>query len=374
MYKCLEVQVPTEPLKLVEKPIPVPPSKGLVIKTESCGMCHTDIAIADNYMKLADGFEDNTLTQYDPDFKYPVVMGHEVAGTVYSIGDGDCLGSEELEVGDRVAVYTFQGCQNCKLCNTGNHLMCDRRQCNDLGQGGDGGYAEYVSIPNRKFVFKLPDSITMDTACLFSCSALTAYNAVTKTKPAIENALNIFGSATLLIIGAGGLGQWAIQIARAVLPTETKILVADISADRLAAVQESVDMTVEWSTDDDMSFMTKVKEVTGSEFVEASIDFVGNPVSMKRAMWLGNKGSTHCIVGLLGGATTFPVPFIPCKVMDIHGIYLGSTQQMQEVIKLAATGKIVAPPMEYCRLEEVNDVLNRLRKGKINGRAIIKFD
>ncbi|CAH1778869.1 unnamed protein product [Owenia fusiformis] len=362
MYKCMEVQVPTEPLTLVEKPIPVPPSKGLVIKTGAGGICHSDIPIADNYMKMSDTLKDNSLTQFDPDYKYPVVMGHEIAGIVHSIGEGRCPGSEDFNVGDRVAVYTFQGCQECEICTSGNHLLCPKRSTHTLGMGRNGGYAEYVSVPNRKFVFKLPDSIAMDTACLFSCSALTAYNAVTRTKPAIENALKMLGSATLLIIGAGGLGQWAIQIARAVLPKETKIMVADITEERLAVVKESVDMTVQWSTDeDDMTFMPKVAEVTGSgPLVEASIDFVGAPATMKRAMWLANKGSTHCIVGLFGGDTTFPVPFVPCKVINIHGIYLGSTQQMQEVIQLAAEGKITPPPLEHVILDGVDDALDRL--------------
>ncbi|CAH1778870.1 unnamed protein product [Owenia fusiformis] len=376
MYKCLEVQVPTKPLKLVEKPIPVPPSRGMVIKTGAAAICNSDIPIADNYLNMSDTSEDKSITQYDPDFKYPVVLGHEVAGTVYSIGEGRCPGSDEFNVGDRVAVYTLQGCQECRTCTSGNHLLCPKRTSQTLGKGKNGGYAEYVSVPNRKFVFKLPDSIAMDAACMFSCSALTAYNAVTRTKPAIANALKMLGSATLLIIGAGGLGQWAIQIARAVLPRETKILVADITEERLAVVKESVDMTIRWSADeDDMTFMERVAEVTGNgPLVEASIDFVGAPATTKRAVWLANKGSTHCIVGLFGGDTTFPVPFVPCKMIDIHGIYLGSTQQMQEVIQLAAEGKIRPPPLEHVTLDGVNDALDKLRKGQIKGRAIITFD
>ncbi|CAH1778871.1 unnamed protein product [Owenia fusiformis] len=375
MYKCLEVQVPAEPPKLVEKPIPAPPAKGLVIKTGAAGMCHSDIAIGDDYLKLGDSIEDNSLSQFDSGFKCPTVMGHEIAGTVYSIGKEQCADSDTFKVGDRVVIYAFPGCQDCPFCAAGNQLMCPKLNPNSLGIGKDGGYAEYVSVPNRKFVFKLPDSITMDIACLISCSALTAYNSVSKTKPAIENALKMTGSATLLIIGAGGVGQWAIQIAKVVLPKEAKVLVADITDERLAVVKEKADMTVQWSNDeDDMSFMAKVTEVTGRSAVEASIDFVGTPATMKRAVWLANKGSTLCTIGLFGGAATFPIAFIPMKQLNIQGNYLGSTQQIQEVIKLVAENKITPPPLEHVSLDGVNDALDRLRKGQIKGRAVITFD
>ncbi|CAH1792507.1 unnamed protein product [Owenia fusiformis] len=374
MYRYMEVPGPRQRMVLKEKAIPAPPPTGMVVKVKYAGVCHSDLHMQDDDVELGEG---KTIRKgdVDPDYKFPLVFGHEISGTVYAIGESKNPDADTFEIGERVVVFTFCGCTECAFCRMGDNRWCAKALSNNIGLGAEGGFAEYVSVKNRAYVSKVPANVPMEVAPMMSCGALTAYNGIESVKESIKKWINWKGSATVLIIGAGGLGLWAVMLSRAVLPKETRIAVADLSADKLETAKENgADITVLLDIKDDIDTTTeKTKKALGG-LAESSIDFVGAPNTLKCAINVSAKGATVAVVGLFGGSATIPVPYFPMKILKVVGIYTGSTLQFKELLAVVDENKIIGPKIFKYRLEEVNEVFENLRKGEINGRAVLEFD
>ena len=174
---------------------------------KSVGVCHSDLHLWEGGYDLRDG---KFMKVTDRGVKYPVTPGHEIAGIVEEMGDN----VSGLSKGDEVLVFPWIGCGECPACKVGNENLCDTPR--SMGVFQDGGYSDYALIPDSKYLAKL-DGVDLDSATSLACSGLTAYTAVKKA--------NVNSPEFLLIIGAGGLGLMAIQIAKAI--TKAKIVCID---------------------------------------------------------------------------------------------------------------------------------------------------
>jgi propanol-preferring alcohol dehydrogenase len=186
------------PLELEERPVPAARDGEVLVRVLACGVCHSDLHVADGY------FSSSPL---------PLVLGHEIAG--------------ELESGERALVYTPWGCGECRFCLATEEMICPDGK--EAGMFQDGGYAEYVRVPARRFIYPIGDLDPVQAAPL-GCGGLTPYRAVKHARPWLGP------GSRALVLGAGGLGQFGIQYLR--LLTDAAVHAADPSAQKRARALE----------------------------------------------------------------------------------------------------------------------------------------
>jgi len=354
-------------MTIEEEDIPQPPGNGLLVKVKFAGICHSDCM-------LKHDCEDPPWNA-----RLPFVQGHEIAGVVHTLGE-TAQQNGSFKVGDRVVVFCWAGCiqPDCKYCQTDNTLCQKRFTPVDhlYGCGADGGFEEYVVVHDTSLVLPLPDNIPFDFGSLLGCSGLTTYNAVTSVQGAIERVAKHEENASLLVVGAGGLGLWTVSIAKAILPSNTRVVVADINEKKLEIAKEhGADATVLWSRDDDPQEQIKrTREACGGG-ANASVDLVNMRPTVATTFGSMNPRGEMALVGLYKGELP-PLPLfaIPLHAITIRGIITGNIKQLRELIDLAAKGKLKPPPIQHVTLADVDDIITALDEGKVEGRAIVKFD
>lgn len=353
-----------------EKPVPKPEADGFILKTHYAGICHSDLHVWQNKIKISDDLILG-LENFNPNFSYPLVMGHEISGEIHALGDNY---QGERKVGDRVVVYPWLGCNNCDMCASENSNMCPLTVAQSLGIGKDGGYQSYVSVPEAKYAVPVPEDVGADVACMFGCSALTSYNALSKCRASIERACKDTGAGKLLIIGAGGLGLWVLQWAKVLLPKETIIYVADVTEDKLElAKKQGASETILWKIGDpEEDLLQKTKEVTRGG-IDGCVDLVGLAATVNRAFQCAQKRATIVIVGLAGGVMSIPIFAMAMQAVTVAGTYVGTHQEMIDMMAAYTKHKMEAPPISVVPPNEANSALQKLREGKVHGRMVIDF-
>ena len=337
------------PLVANDHDTPVPTGTEVLLAVDACGVCHTDLHIWDGYFDLGNG---QKATIEERGVNLPFTMGHEIIGRVAALGP-DATG---VTVDAPYVAYPWIGCGQCDACAAEQDLMCLAPQY--LGTRVDGGYSDHVLVPHPKFLFSY-DGIDPHLAATYACSGLTAYSAVKKALP-------LGPSDTVLIIGAGGVGLNAIQIAPAL--TQAKVLVADIDpAKRTAAEQAGVWQTID-NTPDDAARQIVAMTDGG---VTAAIDFVGAPATTQLGLDSLRRGGHHIIVGLYGSALSLSLPLFPFKQISLHGSFTGSRQELGELLDLARAGKVPPLPVEARPMADVNQTLDDLKNGNIVGRVVL---
>ncbi|XP_013407506.1 uncharacterized protein LOC106171614 [Lingula anatina] len=307
--------------------------------------------------------------------QYKGCQSHEISGIVHSLGDKSSADDPDIKVGDRVVIYPFIGCRKCDVCSGGSNQLCPDAIKGTLGAQQPGGYATYVSVPEKKFAVKVPESVGMDTAAIIACSGVTTYHGVSVVKPTLEELLKLRGKTKLLVIGAGGLGLWCVQIAKAILPPDVRVISADITTSKLEIAKAAgADDVVLWDpTVDEATLVERTKEISGGG-VDAVIDLVNNGITTSRALNCLNYGGILAIIGLFGGSINIQLPTFVCKTHCLRGVYVASPQHLRELVKLVAEKQLKPPPMSYYSLDQANEALMMLKDGKINGRALLKMD
>ncbi|MDA1098257.1 MAG: alcohol dehydrogenase [Proteobacteria bacterium] len=338
-----------EPLEEREVPKPEPKGTEVLIRVTASGICHSDIHIWDGYFDMGG---DNKLSLEDRGLKLPFTMGHEVLGEVAALGPE----AEGVEVGDRRIVFPWIGCGACEVCARGDELLCLAPRT--VGTRYAGGYAEYCIAPHAKYLVPFDGTDELHAATC-ACSGVTAYSALKK--------VNFLTSDDhLMIIGAGGVGLAGIGMAKAVC--EAKLIVADIDpAKRAAALAAGADIVIDNS---DAGAVAQLLESTGGG-VDAAIDFVGAPATSGFAMQTLARGGTIVVVGLFGGALPLPVASLPLKMMRLIGSYVGSLEEMRELMALVKAGKVKPVPTTPRPLREAGQAIADLRDGKAVGRYVL---
>ena len=346
--KAAQITEPNKPLKISEIDTPTPTGKQVLVKVKAVGVCHSDLHLWEGGYDTGDGFMKVT----DRGVKFPVIPGHEVVGTVAEIGDS----VEGVNIGDDVLVYPWIGCGNCPTCEKGDTNLCEAPQ--SLGVFQDGGYAEYLLIPDYKFLAKI-SGIDLEGAASLACSGLTAYTAV---KKAISNS-----PENILIVGAGGLGLMGVQIAKAL--SSAKIICADLTDEKLQKAKEmGADHIV--NTKDSMA-SKNIMSICSEKGVDSIIDFVNAPSTVKLDLSIIRKRGNIVLVGLFGGAVDLPLVSIPLKAITIQGAYTGNYNDMIELLDLAKRGVIKPIVSKRYSLDEVNTALEDLKNRKVIGRSVI---
>ena len=309
-------------------------------------------------------------------------MGHEITGNIEMFGADVKPGETDLKLGDFVVVFPWVGCSACSVCLSGNSHMCGSNPAGvfDFGQGhrNPGGYATHVVTRSLDVLLKVPSGIPKELACTLPCSAVTAYCALVKVQSFLQLGIAMHQKANLLIVGAGGLGLWCIQLAKLMFSDAIRIHVADISTDKLEnASQYGAHSTVLWKAAyvSDQEFAADVRKTgdNGQLQFDAAIDFVGSQHSFQAAFKNLRKGGTLVAVGLFGGTVNLSVSEIISNNITIQGNRVVSLPQLTDFLEFLEGKHPSYPLLQKFALEDINTVFERLSQGVVKGRAIISF-
>jgi D-arabinose 1-dehydrogenase-like Zn-dependent alcohol dehydrogenase len=341
-----------QPIELREDPTPVPQGTEVLLRVTAAGICHSDLHINDGFFDLGEGRKAE-LGKLGA--RLPLTLGHEIVGVVEALGPD----AEGVEIGAPRVAFPWIGCRTCAVCEHEREQLCLSPRF--LGARVNGGYSDYVIVPHPKYLVEY-GSVPAELACTFACAGLTAYAALRKVAPLSED-------DHLVLIGAGGVGLSGLHIAPSVVPA--KLIVADVDPrKRGIARQAGAFATIDNSEPDAVA---KVMELTGGG-ARASIDFVGAPQTARFGLDVLRKGGTLVNVGLYGGALLLPLPLMPQRSLTLRGSYVGTLEEMEEVMALGRAGKVPPIPIDVRPLSAAPQALDDLRAGRVSGRVILRPD
>ena len=324
------------PLVIEEVADPRPGLDDAVIKVAACGIDGTDL-------KLLDGFG------YTPDL--PFVMGHEVAGTVAAVG----ATVSAVRPGDRVVAYNF-------LIPPGSPWYGGPREQLAPDMTGvigvkshDGGFAERLAVPARQLV-AIPGDLSLHDAAVHADAGLTGYHAVRRGRVATGE--------TVLVIGVGGVGSFAVQVAR--LAGARVIAAERTEAKRAWATSLGAEATV-----DSAATAPAVRALTGGRGADGVLDIVGTEASFAAALDSVAAGGRIVVVGYTPDSFAVPGKRLAQNEIEVIGTRAGSRAELAEVLALSACGRIRSIVTDRAPLAEVNAALAKLRQGRVIGRLVL---
>ncbi len=335
---------PGAPLAEVAAETPAPRGAQVLLKTLACGVCHSDVHLHEGVFELGGGEQ---LEVGRPG----QVLGHEIYGEVVALGPA----AEGLAVGDRRVVFPWIGCGDCPTCARGEEHLCTPGRA--LGIVAPGGFADHVLAPHPRYLFDC-GPVSGALAATYACSGLTAYGALKKVgaiRPGDE----------IVIIGAGGVGMMAIQIARSAMGIDP--IVVDIDEARLRAARD-LGASRTWNAGEARA-AKQIRKATGGAL--AALDFVGNEATVNFGLGCLRKGGALVVVGLYGGALRLPIPFLPMNARVIQGSYVGSLREFSELMELVRAGGIDPIRITERPLREAAAALADLKAGKVEGRQVL---
>jgi D-arabinose 1-dehydrogenase-like Zn-dependent alcohol dehydrogenase len=336
------------PLERRSEPEPVPGGSEVLLRVVASGVCHSDLHVADGFFDLGGG----KRAELAKSVVLPRTLGHEIAGEAVAKGP-DAHG---CELGRTYVAYPWIGCGACDLCSGGDEHLCARPRA--LGIAADGGFAELVVVPHPRYLID-PGKVAPEIACTYACAGLTAFGALGKAAP-------VSSRAPLLVIGAGGVGQYAIGLARAshgVAPCVVDVNEAKRSAALAAGASHAVDPR-------DSKARRTLLEAGGGGFA-AAIDFVGSRETAELGLSLLHKGGKLIVVGLFGGSIQLSLPLLPLRSVALLGSYVGSLEEFRALAALGRAGYVPPIPVEKRPLAHAQAALDDLRAGRVAGRAIL---
>lgn len=326
-----------------EVPHPTPGPGEVVIKVGAAGACHSDLHIMYDIP-----------AEHSP-WPIPFTLGHENAGWVHEIG----AGVTGVSVGDAVAVYGAWGCGTCSRCSVGIENYCERPTgILGGGLGRDGGMADYLRVPGERYLVPLPSGLSPLTAAPLTDAGLTSYHAIRRSAPKLTP------DASIVLIGVGGLGHIAVQIARAI--TGAQVIAVDLKPEALELASR---VGAHHTVISDSTAAQSIRTLTNGRGADVVIDFVGVTPTMKLARDVARIMGDITIVGIGGGELSLTFFSQPYDV-NIASTYWGSRPELGELLALAARGEISVEHTVY-GLDEGARAYQDLHAGKVSGRAVL---
>jgi propanol-preferring alcohol dehydrogenase len=348
--KAARIIQTSQPLEIQQLETPKPKASQVLVKVQAAGVCHSDLHLWEG---AYEGLQGQVIKTTDRGIRYPLTPGHEIAGVIESIGED----VKEFAKGDRVLIYPWIGDGLCPACRAGEENVCDNPR--SLGIYFDGGYAEYVLVPNYRYLIRLDDNIDINAGAILGCSVLTAYGAV-------RNAM-LKPNDNVIVVGAGGIGLMAIQSVKAV--TEARIIAMDIDDKKLqAAKSNGADVIINSKTQDPVK---SVMELTDNLGADAVLDIVNASKTVETDMKLLRKRGKVVLVGLFGGELRLNLVTMPTRAYKLMGSYTGTMADLIELVSLAERGIIKPIVSDRFKLEQATEALEKLKAGQVIGRGVI---
>jgi len=337
------------PLQRMERETPTPKGAEVLLRVIAAGVCHSDLHIWDGYYDIGGG---QKLKLQDRGVKLPLTMGHENVGEVVAVGP-DATG---VSVGDVRLIHPWMGCGECVVCRRGEENLCIK-PCS-VGIHRSGGFATHLMVPHPRYLFDIGD-LSPERAAPLACSGVTAYGALKKVGDTLAD-------EPVVMIGAGGVGLMALALHRK-MGGKSAIVVDIDPVKREAAKKAGASVVIDGAAKD---VLDQIRAATGGG-AWAVIDFVGAGGTVKLGVDATIKGGKVIVVGLFGGDVTVSTPFFPMKALTIQGSYVGSLNEIAELLDLLNREGAPDVPVATRPLDQVNAALNDLRDGKIVGRVVM---
>jgi Zn-dependent alcohol dehydrogenase len=353
-------------LEASEKPLAIvddidiedPRAGEVLVRVSHCGVCHSDYSLVNGTFP----------------FVQPAVLGHEAAGVVEAIGDGVTT----VAPGDKVVLTPIPACDRCYWCLRGEYGCCVNAAGVTLGTFVDGrtplsrhgapilrgvglgGFAEYVLTPESGAV-KVADDTPLEIACVIGCSVQTGVGAVVNTARVPEG-------ATVLVVGAGGVGIAITQGAR--IAGASRIIVSDpVAQRREAALRFGATDVIDPTSEDVVS---RVHALTDGIGVDDAFDAVGSGALVEMCLWATRNGGTTVMVGAGGldqNVSLAPAVVFMASERKLVGSFLGSCNSRREIPRLLAlwrAGRLDLEGMITSRrpLEEINEAFEDMGAGR----------
>ncbi|MCA1455377.1 alcohol dehydrogenase AdhP [Bradyrhizobium sp. BRP22] len=327
-----------KPLEIENVPVPEPGPGEVLVKVKACGVCHTDLHAASGDWPVKP--------------VPPFIPGHEAAGIVAALGPG----VTNLRVGDAVGVaWLHDACMRCEYCETGWETLCEHQH--NTGYSVNGGFAEYV-IASAAFAAKLPANIDFAKVAPILCAGVTTYKGLKETEAR--------PGEWVVISGVGGLGHVAIQYAKAM---GLKVAAVDIAEDKLELARSTgADLAVNALSE---TAVEKVLASTGGGAHGVLVTAVSTAAFAQALKMVRRKG-TVSLVGLPPGEFPTPIFDVVLKRITVRGSIVGTRRDLDEAIAFATDGKVHAE-ITKAPLEKINDIFDRMKSGKIDGRMVLDF-
>jgi propanol-preferring alcohol dehydrogenase len=336
--KAAVVERSGTPLVLRDWDIPIAGPGQILVRTEACGVCGTDVHAVRGEWPM----------KPEP----PFIPGHEAIGLVVSTGPGVTV----VKTGDRVGVpWLYSACGHCEFCLTAREPVCDQAQFG--GYTRNGGFAGYV-LADPNYVAHIPAGLTAIAAAPIICAGVTTYKGIkeTQAKP----------GQWVAISGIGGLGHLAVQYAKAM---GLLVCAVDIDDKKLAHARRlGADLTVNARTGDPAAF---VKRETGGGAHGVLITAPSLP-AFHQGVAMTRKHGTCVLVGMPPGDFPLSIFDLVAKCVTVRGSFVGTRQDMAEALAFAAAGKVRAD-IELQPLSAINQVLTRLEHGDVPARVVLDF-
>lgn len=326
-----------QPLQIEERPVPVPGLHQALVKVIASGVCHTDLHAVSGDWPVKP--------------KMPLVPGHEAIGFVVATGQ-ECGNVKE---GDIVGVpWLYSACGCCEFCITGWETLCEHQQ--NGGYSVDGGYAEYV-LADARYVGHFPPGIDFVQMAPIICAGVTVYKGLkeTDTRP----------GQWVAISGIGGLGHLAVQYAKAM---GLQVAAIDVSDDKLELAKRlGASLVVNAKKQDPGAFLKK--ETGGMHGVLVT---AVSPIAFEQGLSALRRKGTIALNGLPPGGFDLPIFDTVLNRYTVRGSIVGTRQDLQEAIDFAVSGRVNAT-VHTAGLEQINSVLDSMKKGDIEGRIVLKI-
>ena len=326
-----------QPLMIEELPIPEPGASQVLVRIETCGLCHTDIHAARGEWPV----------KPTP----PFIPGHEGVGRVVALGPGNSHG---IEVGMRVALpWLGYACGDCRYCNSGWETLCERQL--NMGYSIDGSFAEFA-LGYARHVVRVPDGVDLLDAAPLTCAGVTTYKAV--------KVAGTRSSDLVAVFGVGGLGHMAIQYARI---AGARVVAVDLLDTKLELARKlGAEFTVNAANEDPVAAIQKLGGA------DQAIALAVSPRSFEQAFGSLRRGGTLVFVALpADNEVRLPIFETVLNGITVVGSIVGTRTDLREVFELHAAGRTTVT-REIRPLAEVNEAIADVEAGRVVARVVLE--
>lgn len=325
------------PLTIEELPVPRPGPGEVLVKIEATGVCHTDLHAVDGDWPVKPAL--------------PLIPGHEGVGRVVALG----ASVGDLKEGDAVGIpWLHDACGHCEYCQTGWETLCEQQH--NSGYSVNGTYADYA-LAKAAYIGHLPANPDFAALAPILCAGVTSYKGLVETEAR--------PGEWVVISGIGGLGHVAIQYAKAM---GLHVAALDVAPDKLALAESlGAEVTANAATEDAVA---KVRAATGGGAHGVLVTAV-SPAAFAQAVACSRRRGTVALVGLPPGDFPTPIFDLVLKRITVRGSIVGTRKDLADALAFAAEGKVKAT-VAVEPLSAVNQVLDRLRDGKVEGRVVLR--
>lgn len=342
--RAVRLVQPGQPVALHEVPVPVIGAHDVLVRVRAAGICHSDVHYRAGRSRV------------EP---LPLTLGHEVAGDIVAVGSA----VRSRAVGDRVCLHYLVICGTCAHCAAGREQFCPTGLM--LGHFTDGGWAEYIVVPERNAV-RLPDAVSYEHGAVMMCSSSTSLHALRKARCARGD--------TVLVVGAGGLGMSAIQIAREL--GASQVIAADRDAGKLALAQQLGAVPLDTTGLTPAQGAEAVRALTAGRGVDVALELVGHGDTVQMALKSVAPLGRAVVVGL----NDRDVPVDTYRdLIGREAELIGSNDhllgELEELTAMASRGALVLDEVVTHRVpleaDAINGVLDALEAHHAPVRTVV---